>query len=327
MCRVEPNSGDDEALDPDARQVLNASIDLFIRCGASEFDFGYLHENVRSQDADWYAYVAFRGTRITIEHQRGPIEALDALAARLLDGGMCTTCTRICTTRPDGVVVRATVDIHNGSKVSQEEAAANVRRNGACHWVRDGERWYSGCDPHVRPKPRAPEGDDELHSTEKLARALEELDDPARFYMADRARSGYYGGFLSPHAFPQLELIKDLRELGLNDLAERVMDDEFDESAAESDAWHQSPEGQETEADLRASGQYDALKDQFDRFATAFGNLSPEQRAAMEQTAKAQALTYAGFPPQRPPGNASQQTQDRSKQARKNRKRKAKKKK
>lgn len=327
MCRVEPNSDHDDVLNTEDNEVIAASVNLFTRCGAQEFDYGHMLENVPSEDADWYAYVGFRGSRITVEHQRGPVQALDALAARVLDGGMCTTCTRICTTRPDGVMVRDTVHVHTGAKVSQEEAAANVERNGACHWVRDGDHWYSGCDPHVRPKPRPPEGDDELHSTEKLAQALEALDDPVRFYMADRARSGYYGGFLSPHAFPQLELIKDLRELGLDDLAERVMDDEFDESAAESLAWSQSPDGQEAEAELRASGQYDALRDQFDRFATAFGNLSPGQRAAMEQAAKTQALTYAGFPPQRPSDKASQKTQDRSKQARKSRKRKAKKKK
>lgn len=324
MCRVEPNSDGAPALGPEAEAVLNAAIDLFVRCGASEFNFGYLHEDVPPEDADWYAYVGFRGSRITVEHERGPVEALDALAARVLDGGMCTTCHRINTTSPDGVVVRDTVNVHDGSKMSQDQAAANVRRNGACHWVRDGERWYSGCDPHVRPKPRTPEGDDELHSTEKLARALEELDDPARFHLADRARLGYYGGYLSPHTFPQLELVKDLRELGLDDFAERVMNDEFDESPAESLAWSQSEEGREAEAELRASGRYDELRQQFDNFATAFANLPPDRRAAMEQAAKAQALAYPGFSPAPASPGMDLSTEDRSRAARSKRKRKKK---
>lgn len=276
-------------LDPDAENILLATADLLTRCGAVDVD-------VDSDDTGWWACAEFPGNkRIRVDNQRGPIEACKALAGRILDGGMCTTCKRLVTTSDEGIRVRATINILDGSKMSQEDAAAHVRRNGACHWRRDGKRWYSGCDPHLRPKPIPPEGDDEIHSSEKLARALEQIDDPAMYYMADRARSGYYHSFLSPHPLPELELVKDLRDLGHLELVARVLDDEFAETNAESAAWGRSPEGQEADAELRKSGMYADVKGAMTQFFDTWSKLSPEQRANLEQAARRSAFRYPGL--------------------------------
>lgn len=283
-------------LDPDDENALLATADLLPRCGAVEFDFGCLHEDVPPEDAGWWAYAEFPGgERIRVENQRDPIEAFKALAARILDGGMCTTCKRLVTTSDEGIRVRATINILDGSKMSQEDAAAHVRRNGACHWRRDGKRWYKGCDPHLRPKPIPPEGDDEIHSSEKLARALEQIDDPAMYYMVDRARSGYYHSFLSPHALPELELVKDLRDLGHDELVARVMDGEFDETRAESAAWERSGDYQATVDALRDEGMYADIKGGAAQFFDAWSKLSPGQREKLEQEARRRAYRYTGL--------------------------------
>lgn len=307
-------------LDPDDENALLATADLLPRCGAAVFDFGCLHEDVPVEDAGWWAYAEFPGgERIRVENQRGPIEAFKALAARILDGGMCATCKRLVTTSDEGIRVRATINILDGSKMSQEDAAAHVRRNGACHWRRDGKRWYSGCDPHLRPKPIPPEGDDEIHSSEKLARVLEQIDDPAMYYMVDRARSGYYHSFLSPHPLPELELVKDLRDLGHLELVARVLDDEFAETNAESAAWGRSPEGQEADAELRKSGMYADVKGAMTRFFDTWSKLSPEQRANLEQAARRSAFRYPGL------DSTVDNDADRDKEQRRNRTRQARK--
>jgi hypothetical protein len=76
--------------------------------------------------------------------------------------------------------------------------------------------------------------------------------------MIERARTGYYHDYLSPLATPEIQLVKDLRELAarpatprisrplLRALAQAVIDGEHDSSPEEGDEWARSPEGQET---------------------------------------------------------------------------------
>jgi hypothetical protein len=85
--------------------------------------------------------------------------------------------------------------------------------------------------------PIPPAGDDKLHTTEKLARALEAEHDPRLAPLIDRARTGYYHDYLSPLPGPEVQLVADLTALGHTALAERVRDGEFDASRAEADAW------------------------------------------------------------------------------------------
>jgi hypothetical protein len=99
------------------------------------------------------------------------------------------------------------------------------------------------------------------HTTTKLARALEAIPGvPAD--MIKRATDGYYHDFLSPLDFPEITLVKDLRELAklpatprasrplLRELAQAVINGDYDASTEESRAWMASPEGQETLAEL-----------------------------------------------------------------------------
>lgn len=99
------------------------------------------------------------------------------------------------------------------------------------------------------------------HTTVKLARALEAIPGVPEA-MIERARTGFYHDYLSPLATPEVQLVKDLRELAsapatprnsrplLRALAQAVIDGEHDASPEESDEWMRSPEGQETLAML-----------------------------------------------------------------------------
>jgi hypothetical protein len=102
---------------------------------------------------------------------------------------------------------------------------------------------------------------DSEHTTARLARALEAIPG-CTGAMIKRARDGYYHDYLSPLATPETQLVADLREAAarpatprnsrplLREMAQRVINGEFDASKQESDEWAASPEGQETLAAL-----------------------------------------------------------------------------
>jgi hypothetical protein len=110
----------------------------------------------------------------------------------------------------------------------------------------------------------APVPPDTEHTTVKLVRALRAVPDPGvSESMIARAARGYYHDYLSPLALPELALIGELRAIAnhpsrngtrsrlvLLDIAQRVIDGEFDASKAESDAWAKSPEGRAAFASL-----------------------------------------------------------------------------
>jgi len=102
-------------------QALIAGVDLVGRSGATDFEVGYLHDDVPLEKADWYAHAKYRGARITVEHFRGPVQAVEALARKVLHGGQCTHCHR--TIRLGG---------HGNNKV--------------CRWQREGAKWLRGCE-------------------------------------------------------------------------------------------------------------------------------------------------------------------------------------
>lgn len=106
------------------------------------------------------------------------------------------------------------------------------------------------------PQPSfAPQGDDDTHTTEKLALALEAEHDPRLAPLIARARAGEFHPFISPLPLPQLTLHQELLALGHNALAERVANDDFDASHAEHEAWAASPEGQATFRELTGDGR------------------------------------------------------------------------
>lgn len=124
-----------------------AAVDLVGRAGATEFEVGYLHDDVPAEEAGWYAHAKYRGTRITEENHRGPTEAAEALARRILTGGRCR-CGKLVALSDSGATAFPTATMADGSTWTAEDAA----KAGQCRWTRIGKRWEPGCDaPPIRP--------------------------------------------------------------------------------------------------------------------------------------------------------------------------------
>lgn len=104
------------------QDAFKAGVELVGRAGAKNFEVGYLHDEVPLEEADWYAHAQFEGTRIIEEHYRGPVEAVEALARRLLTGGLCRRC---------------------GKPISLADTTEG------CRWTRQGSRWEPGCDKPI----------------------------------------------------------------------------------------------------------------------------------------------------------------------------------
>ena len=121
-------------LDQDA---MTAAADLVGRSGAGSLELGHLDDldDVPIEEARWYAHAQYRGTRISVENHRGPVEAMEALARRLLSGGQCAYCAR-------PVVL----------------AGPTTRIGKVCRWSRQGDAWVRGCvDTHDERTVPAPE--------------------------------------------------------------------------------------------------------------------------------------------------------------------------
>lgn len=119
--------------------ALIACADLIGRTGATNFEIGYLHDDVPAEDAAWYAHAQFRGARITEENHRGPTEAAEALARRILTGAKCR-CGKLVALADDGAIAFDGTLV-DGSRFTVEEA----RNAGQCRWARVGARWEMGC--------------------------------------------------------------------------------------------------------------------------------------------------------------------------------------
>lgn len=126
------------ALDDDA---VVACADLAGRSGATKFEVGYLHDNVPACEAGWYAHAMYKGARISIDDQRGPVEACDALARRLLEGARCAHCHALVTLSDAGAVARDAAMADGTRWTAREQAKA-----GLCRWRRMGPRWARGCE-------------------------------------------------------------------------------------------------------------------------------------------------------------------------------------
>lgn len=108
------------------------------------------------------------------------------------------------------------------------------------------------------------------HTTVKLAKALGEIPGIPQD-MLTRAIDGYYHDYLSPLAMPELQLVTDLRDLAshpatprdsrpvLREMAQRVINGEFDATREESDAWIASAEGQDTMRQLADDAAFSGL--------------------------------------------------------------------
>ena len=74
-----------------------------------------------------------------------------------------------------------------------------------------------------------------MSTKNRLAQALREARAPSQ--MIDRALLGEYDDFESNSATPIMRLVRDCQVNGLNDLAKRAMDGEFDATKEEAEAW------------------------------------------------------------------------------------------
>lgn len=68
--------------------------------------------------------------------------------------------------------------------------------------------------------------------------------------MVSAARMGYYDDYRSPLTAPITQLVADANRYGLDTIAERAREGDFDGTTEEADAWAKSPEGQEAFRDL-----------------------------------------------------------------------------
>lgn len=131
---------------------MTATADLVGRSGARNLEIGYLHEDVPVEEAGWYAHARYQGARIIAEDHRGPVEALEALARRILTGAKCTHCGGLVALSDDGAYYMGDT-LADGSRWSRRQA----RSAGLCRWRRMGPKWVRGCekrDDAATPKNR-----------------------------------------------------------------------------------------------------------------------------------------------------------------------------
>jgi hypothetical protein len=125
----------------EADERVTAACDLVGRTGARELKVGYLHDDVPAEQADWYAHATYQGARVTVEHHRGPVEALEALAQRLLTGAQCQHCRGLVALSRAGAMFYPGARRPDGSAFEFEEAVARPQ----CRWRRVGPKWIPGC--------------------------------------------------------------------------------------------------------------------------------------------------------------------------------------
>lgn len=129
-------------LDEDA---MIAAFDVVGRSGAKDCEFGYLHEDVPIEEAAWWAKAQYQGARLIEEGHRGPVEALEALARKVLTGGMCTHCRGLISLGDGGAMVYPGSVRGDGSTWTPEEIE-RVRRMPQCRYRRVGPKWVRGCE-------------------------------------------------------------------------------------------------------------------------------------------------------------------------------------
>lgn len=69
--------------------MVRACAYLVGRCGACDFEIGYVHEDVPSAEAGWYAQAVFKGARVMVGDMPSPTLAALALSERMLRGATC----------------------------------------------------------------------------------------------------------------------------------------------------------------------------------------------------------------------------------------------
>ncbi len=134
----------------EARNAIDAIADLAGRCGAREFQIGYLHDDVPLDEMAWYAQLKFQGTRLIVENQPSPAAAAQGLAERILTGAQCR-CGKLVALSDDGAVAYHSATLIGGEKWTRDQAQAA----GQCRWRLVGVRWEPSCpEPNNRTAHR-----------------------------------------------------------------------------------------------------------------------------------------------------------------------------
>jgi hypothetical protein len=122
------------------QDAMFAALDLVGRTGAARFQLGWLHDDVPAGEMGWYANAQYKGTRVSVEDQAGPVQAAVALAQRLLAGAQCTTCGGVITlSGMDAADRESPVMMVDGSTWGDAATAST------CQWTRQGRRWQPAC--------------------------------------------------------------------------------------------------------------------------------------------------------------------------------------
>lgn len=88
-------------------------------------------------------------------------------------------------------------------------------------------------------------------AADKLAAAIKAYNpDGKHDKLMARAAAGEFTDYSDAHACPITELHRLCRKYGLNELAERIADGEFDATIEESDEWMKSQSGQDIAQEL-----------------------------------------------------------------------------
>lgn len=77
-----------------------------------------------------------------------------------------------------------------------------------------------------------------MDTKERLAQELEkEYQTPSLQILIKRVREGDFDEFQGKYATPLVELVKELRKLGLYSFSRRIINGEFDATKEEAEAW------------------------------------------------------------------------------------------
>ena len=77
-----------------------------------------------------------------------------------------------------------------------------------------------------------------MKTTEKLANDLKEVKAPQ--WMIENALSGYYDDYKSHVAMPIVQLVNDCHKNGLESIANKAKNGDYDATKEESDEWYES---------------------------------------------------------------------------------------
>lgn len=135
---------------------ITAATMLVGHTGARDLEIGYLHDDVPSEQAAWWATSTYKGAKMTVENKRGPLEAIEALAVELLTGAKCTWCDGLIALSPDGAIAFAGGRMMDGTRMPADPD--EIAALGQCLWRRNGPRWEPGCVHGQSTAPGAPQG-------------------------------------------------------------------------------------------------------------------------------------------------------------------------